>query len=586
MINVKNHKQGNLFDPWAHLGPKRRKLLDESWAGLFREHILEELPVDELMPFFKEDWGRPTKELYTVMGAVLLQQAHDLTDEETIAEVAFNDQWHYALNITSESDDATYICPKTLYNIHRLFMDHDIDGAVFNKVTDKLGEVFDVDTRKQRLDSVHIKSNMARLGRIGIITKTIKKFLTNLRRQRRKLFDELDEELTGKYMTQKALSCFSMVKPSESANRLSEVAQDLFSLATRFSGNKEIADMTTFQLLLRVLREQCHVTESATGKPIEFTVRPSKEVSCESLQNPSDPDAGYDGHKGQGYQTQVMETYSDEQDPEQKARNLDLITYVEVEPASEHDANALVPAIESAQERGLGPEEVLADSHYGGDDNIAAAAELGVEVVAPAMPGAKKENKLGLEDFEFSEDGETLSCPAGHAPVKKKTNRKKGRHSAGFDSEKCSACSHAEDCPTKPGKNHRYLRYNNKEARLARRRAFERTPEFKGRYRMRAGVEATMSDLDRMTNIKRLRVRGMKAVRFAATLKATGVNIFRAASVKRARQALNPALSGFFSFILRPVYVFKERFYRITSKMTIFPSSIRINSQCEAQMPA
>jgi len=28
---------------------------------------------------------------------------------------------------------------------------------------------------------------------------------------------------------------------------------------------------------------------------------------------------------------------------------------------------------------------MLADSHYGGDDNIAAADELGVEVVAPAI---------------------------------------------------------------------------------------------------------------------------------------------------------------------------------------------------------
>jgi hypothetical protein len=37
------------FNPWSHLGRKRRKLLDEFWAGLFREHILEELPVDELL---------------------------------------------------------------------------------------------------------------------------------------------------------------------------------------------------------------------------------------------------------------------------------------------------------------------------------------------------------------------------------------------------------------------------------------------------------------------------------------------------------------------------------------------------------
>jgi len=94
MINVKNLKQGDLFDPWAHLGPKRRRLLDKSWAGLFREHILEELPVDELMPFFSDGAGRPSKELYSLMGAVVLQQAHDLTDEQTVEQVAFSEQWH------------------------------------------------------------------------------------------------------------------------------------------------------------------------------------------------------------------------------------------------------------------------------------------------------------------------------------------------------------------------------------------------------------------------------------------------------------------------------------------------------------
>ncbi|MFO8056795.1 MAG: hypothetical protein R6V10_05835 [bacterium] len=65
-MNVKNDKQGHLFNPWGHLGEKRRKLLEESWAGLFREHILEELPVDEIAPFFKADFGRPTKELYMI----------------------------------------------------------------------------------------------------------------------------------------------------------------------------------------------------------------------------------------------------------------------------------------------------------------------------------------------------------------------------------------------------------------------------------------------------------------------------------------------------------------------------------------
>jgi hypothetical protein len=511
------------------------------------------------MPFFKEDFGRPSKELYTVMGAVLLQQALDLTDEETVEQLAFNEQWHYALNITSESDEAAYLCSKTLYNVHRLFMDHNLAAAVFNRIADKLAKVFGVDLKKQRLDSVHIKSNMARLGRIGLMVKTIAKFLANLRRQHRELFDALPEELAGKYLSQKELACFSMIKPSESERKLGEAAQDLFALAARFSGDKEVAGMSSFHLLLRVLDEQCQVTKPEAGEPLECAARPAREVSPSSLQNPSDPEAGYDGHKGQGYQVQVMETFSEEKDLEKKARELDLITYVEVESADKHDAHALVPAIASTQERGLGPEEALADSLYGGDDNIAAAEELGVEVVSPAMSGGKKAGGPGLEDFELGAEGEVVRCPAGRAPVAAKTNRKKGRHSAAFNRELCSSCPHAAACPAKPGKrNHRHLRYTDKEVRLAKRRALERTPEFKGRYRMRSGVEATMSCLDRLTNLKRLRVRGLKAVRFCATLKAAGVNIFRAVAVRAARQAENPAPFGAFSAVLRLGFVFQE----------------------------
>jgi hypothetical protein len=45
-----------------------------------------------------------------------------------------------------------------------------------------------------------------------------------------------------------------------------------------------------------------------------------------------------------------------------------------------------------------------------------------------------------------------------------------------------------------------------------------------------------MSEYDRRTGVKHLRVRGFKAVRFCAILKATGLNILRAAAVRRARK--------------------------------------------------
>jgi hypothetical protein len=92
LISRHDPRQGHLLDPWKHLGPKRRKLLENSWAGLFRQEILAELPVDQIAPWFRADLGRPSKELYTVLGVLVLQQMHDLTDTETV--LAFNQQWH------------------------------------------------------------------------------------------------------------------------------------------------------------------------------------------------------------------------------------------------------------------------------------------------------------------------------------------------------------------------------------------------------------------------------------------------------------------------------------------------------------
>ncbi|MCX5852115.1 MAG: transposase, partial [Deltaproteobacteria bacterium] len=260
MIYTKDHKTGYLFDPWKHLGPKRRRLMEQSWAGLFREHILSALPVHTLASFFTEGFGRPTKELYMVLGVLLLQQMHDLSDEETIYQLAFNEQWHYALDITDASDDAAYLSPKTLWNMRTIVTDNKLDTLLFHRITDILVRAFSVDTSKQRIDSVHIRSNMRRLGRIGIFATTIHTFLVNLRRQHKAMYEQLDPALRDRYITTHALSCFSLVKPSESRKTLAMVSGDLFTLVHAFKESGAVTAMHSYKLMQRVLKEQCAVT--------------------------------------------------------------------------------------------------------------------------------------------------------------------------------------------------------------------------------------------------------------------------------------------------------------------------------------
>jgi len=365
MIRIRDHKQLEIFDPWDFLSPKRRQLLDQSWPGMFKEHLLPELPVDSLMPCFTDGFGRPTKELYTVLGVLVFQQTFDLTDEETCDQLAYNIQWHYALNITEESDSAKYMCPKTLWSMRSKLIDNELDNLLFASITQKLAKVFKVDADKQRIDSVHIKSNMRRLGRINIFAKAIHKFIKNMKRQHLPLFETINTELVEKYLSEKSMQCFSMVKPSDAPKTLKAVSKDLFDLVKQFEHQPGANELHSYKQLTRILQEQCNLEEA--GGTSTVSVKPPKAIPSDSLQNPSDPDASYSGHKGQGYSVQIMETYVASDDPKDRDQTVNLITHVEVTPSHKSDVDALIPAIESAGESGLAPKEVLADSLYGSE---------------------------------------------------------------------------------------------------------------------------------------------------------------------------------------------------------------------------
>jgi hypothetical protein len=541
MIHIKDHKTPDMFEPFPFLGPKRKQRIEESWAKVFREHILTTLPVEKIFPKYNPVFGAPTKELYAMVGLMVIQQMNDLTDEEAVDQFAYNLQWQYALNVTSTDDADAYVSPKTLWNMRSLLIELNLYQTIFEEVLKKLADVFKVDVAKQRFDSVHIYSNMRHLGRLGLFVKTIKKFLVNLKRQHNELYVSLETAITDRYMTKQGDAVFSMVKPSESINTLATLANDVFSLVERFAGNEQVVAMSTYQLLARLFKEQCIVERVDTHTTL-VSVKANKDVASDSLQNPSDPDAGYDGHKGKGYQVQVAESYSTSED----TNTLNLITSVIVEPAHKSDANALIPLIEATAKLGLKPKEVTADTVYGSDENCQKAKALGIEVISPVM-GKLGEGSVPLTEFTMNSENEITSCPEGCAPLN--TRSKDDNHTALFSKKACRSCSRKKGCPTMPGKKGNYLRYDDKAIRLAQRRAQEDTPEFRDRYRFRAGVEGTMSQLDRLTGFKYLRVRGLSAVSFAAYLKAAAINIIRAAAFQSREKEGNPSLTPAVSMI-------------------------------------
>ena len=183
MRRIDSPQQDSLIDPFYFLGDKRKDLLQDGWAVLFRNDLIHNIPVDEIKKCFHETMGRPTKELRTVIGVLILQHMFDLTDNETIRQFAFNIEWHFALNLCLEDDDTKYVCKRTLRAYRSLMVNHKIDVILFQLLTDKMLSQFNIPTNKQRLDSTQIRSDMQRLNRLGLFNKTIVKFLKIMRRE-------------------------------------------------------------------------------------------------------------------------------------------------------------------------------------------------------------------------------------------------------------------------------------------------------------------------------------------------------------------------------------------------------------------
>ena len=422
-------------------------------------------------------------------------------------------------------------CEKTLRNYRRLFVAHGLDELLFRRLTDQLVRAFAVDTSRQRMDSTALRSAMRALTRLGIVVETISKFARELERRHGDLYSQVGDEVMRRYVEREGDGAFAHTTPSVSQRRLGEAGQDLLALALQFR-DTAAAKLSSFAILERVLRDQFEILDNGCGERgagrAGAVIRDPKDVPCDTVGNPADPDASYNAHKGQGYMAQIVETYcQDDGCEEAVAATPDLITHVAVHKMTVHDGHRLADALDDLNGRSLAPAILLGDSHYGSSNNMALTRDQDIDLVAPARPpkGAAS-GRLSLEDFILDEKGLVLRCPNNVEPVSVSATNAKLQ--ARFDLSICRECPDIQRCPVQAAKRDgQFSRFQYTPARAAnqKRRLYEQSDAFRDVYRWRAGIEATMSRLKYQMNLAHIRIRGMPAMRYVVNLRALGLNM-------------------------------------------------------------
>jgi hypothetical protein len=522
-----------------------RKRLETTWPHIFRKQVLTAIPESAFASLFHEFMGRPNFPVAILVALSILKEMLDLTDEALMESFRFDLRFHYALGLRLED---TELSVRTLYYFRKKVVESQAISETFEQVTDKIIAILSLHTGEQRLDSTHIRSNMANLTRLGLFTKTIEQFLARLEKSFPKHFEALPKRFKERYGERPGY--FADVKGTQSQRRLGVVAKDLWALVDRFRANTDVRQMPAYKLLSRLLDEQCIINTNDKEEPVVMkkseeitsatcqnpsdlddtsegdeelgkepvTLKEPKDVASDTLQNPSDPDATYDGHKGKGYQVQICETCH-------KDNPIQVITLVDVEQAHLSDQHATISTIDALDERGHKPERLFTDTSYNSGENLLEAAERGVELMAPT-PGKADMDTLNI--FDFNIDYGLLDvefCPAGFQPIKNTVGSDGETHNLLFDRDKCAVCDMAEECPA--GRQNGRLRVHPTNIAIAYSRLREGTDAFKEDYKIRSGIEATNAEGKTAHGLDKVWSRELPRVTFAGIVKTLAINVKR-----------------------------------------------------------
>ena len=263
-------------------------------------------------------------------------------------------------------------------------------------------------------------------------------------------------------------------------SKIKRVLKDSLKFYFLYRKDKEIRKTKEFKLLTRMLKEQ---------------KKSSKNISPNSLQNPTDPDATY-RKKGKkkhiGYTANIVEKFDD------KNR---MIEGYDLQKNTYSDQKFAEDTIKKLDKGST----ALIDGAYYSEDIDKKAKGKGIKMIPTNLVGGGKNNNG--DKFEIEEKEHLVKkCPSGHKPITSKF--KEGSYRAHFNKKHCKCCPLRKDCPVVEQKKSYLFKVSEKTLHRSRLITKVGTSEYQELDRKRAGIEGIPSALRRRYKLDHLPVRG------------------------------------------------------------------------------
>ena len=501
-FHLNNAQQMAINDSLYNLTERERKYLMNSWAETFSRKIFPFIKEDRFSLLYSDNpASRPNNPVNVYFGLLILREIFNQSDEEALNSLMFDIRYQHALHTTSFKEQP--ISKNSLTNfraaVYRYNQEHGVDliQEEIEAQAKTFSKLLKIDGKTIRMDSLSVSSSCRKLSRLEIIYSTVLRLI--------KLIDKNTTlpEYFKPYLDESHYNDTIYRSRDKDLNtKIKKVLKDGVRLYSIYRKDKEIRKTREFKLLARMLKEQ---------------KRPSKHISPNSLQNPTDPDATY-RKKGKkkhiGYTANIIEKFDD---------NNRMITGYDLQKNTYSDQKFAKDTISKLPVEKDGVTALVDGAYFSEEINNKAKAR-GIKMIPTNLTGGGKNNNG--DKFEIDEKEHLVKkCPSGHKPMNSKF--KEGSYGAHFDKKHCKYCPFCKDCPVVEQKKSYLFKVSEKTLHRSRLITKMGTSEYQKLARKRAGIEAIPSILRRRYKIDHLPVRGLVRIKVYLGFKISAINCKR-----------------------------------------------------------
>jgi transposase len=482
--------------------------------------------------------GRPGISPGQLAMVTVLQFAENLTDRQAADAVRGRIDWKYCLGLELTDDGFDFT---VLSQFRTRLVGHALQSMAFDMLLDRLVEAGLLKPRgRQRTDATHVLAGVRDLNRLEMVGETLRAALEALAAAAPTwLAGHVEAEQVQRY----AARIDEWRLPGTQTKRRQLGAQigvdgwRLLQAVIEATAPDWLRQIPAVDILRRVWIQQYtrdqHSGEVTWRDADTHGLPPGRTM----LVSPYDPDARHSQKRGRGwsgYKVHLSETCDNTVDGDGD-QPPNLITNVVTTHAAVADSTMTMPIHHQLAEKDLLPGEHAMDAGYASAPHILACrTDHDVRLITPVRDDhshqARAKTGFDRDAFAIDFDRQQATCPQGAVSTMWNPARYGGEDVVvvTFPASTCIPCPVRSLC-THSAQRRRQLTLRPRPLHdaLQHARAEQTTDDWKARYRIRAGIEATISQAVVLTGIRRARYTGIGKVHLEHLFAATAINLIR-----------------------------------------------------------